>query len=142
MTHRLRQDDERRLYGADYADHGLVFAQPDGNPLRPDWISAAFKRHLVAAGVIAEGEPVSPMKALRSSMVAALHEAGTQLEVISAVTGHSGTKVTREHYLSVSAERTREPFGLIAAQLSAGRTDRLSDQRPETVGSPESREGG
>jgi integrase len=27
---------EREFFGIDYRDHGLVFARPDGLPLRPD----------------------------------------------------------------------------------------------------------
>ncbi len=46
----------------------------------------------------------------------ALDEAGAPLEVISKVTGHSGGDVTRDHYLSVSAERTRREFETVADQ--------------------------
>jgi integrase len=41
-THRSRQDEFRAQFGSDYADLGLVFAQPDGNPLRPDSVSASI----------------------------------------------------------------------------------------------------
>lgn len=137
LTHRLQQDAERELFGDDYADHDLVFAKPDGNPWRPGWISSEFKRHLLAAGVITAGERVPPIKALRSSAVTALHEAGATLEVISKVTGHApGSKVTQDSYLAVTAERTRTEFALIATRLSPERSDRLSDQHGKTVASP------
>jgi len=118
LAHRFRQNDERELYGDGYADHGLVFAQPDGNPWRPGRISDQFKRHLKAAGVIADGERVPPMKTLRSTAFTALHEAGLDLEAIAPVIGHSGTKVGREHYLVMSAERTRTEFESIASRLT------------------------
>jgi len=57
------------------------------------------------------------LKALRSTMVTNLHEAGTPLEVISKVTGHAGGEVTRDHYLAVSAERTRLEFQAVANRL-------------------------
>jgi integrase len=133
LAHRLRQEDERRLYGNDYADHDLVFARPDGQPWRPSWISSEFKRHMVGAGIVAEGEKVPPMKTLRSTAVTALHEAGAELEVISKVTGHAGTEVTKEHYLAITAENTRTEFQLIAGRLLGGRSDRLSDHRAETA---------
>ena len=130
MGHRLRQDDERALYGTDFAAHDLVFAQPDGNPWRPSWVSAEFRRLIVASGAAAGLDKVPSLKALRSTMVTNLHEAGTAIEVISKVTGHAGTGVTVDHYLNVTAERTRTAFEVIDARLTAGRSDRLSDQRP------------
>jgi integrase len=111
MAHRLRQDHERSVYGADYADHGLVFARPDGNPWKPSWISGQFKRHMVNSGASKGMERVPSLKALRSTMVTALHEEGVSLEVVSRVAGHAGTRVTDEHYLSVTAERTRREIG-------------------------------
>lgn len=137
MAHRLRQDAEREAFGTDYADHGLVFARPDGNPWRPDWISREFKRTFKASGA-AEGMPKVPsLKALRSTSVTALHEAGVSLEVIQRTTGHVvGGNVTRDHYLVVSAERTRAEYAAIAARRTggdrSGRSDRLSDHTPET----------
>jgi intergrase/recombinase len=70
------------------------------------------------------------IKALRSTMVTNLHEAGAPLEVISKVTGHAGGEVTREHYLRVSAERTRSEFDTVSRRLldSSGRSDHQSDQ--------------
>lgn len=130
---RRRQDYERELYGADYRDHGLVFAEPDGNPMRPSRVSAEFKRIMVESGAAAGLDRVPSLKALRSSMVTALHEEGVALEVISTVTGHADTRVTRDHYLAVTAERARVEFGAIAARLSTGRSDRLTDQQRETV---------
>lgn len=132
LEHRLRQDHERELYGRDYADHGLLFPRPDGNPLTPSWVSAEFRRLMKSSGAGVGLEKAPTIKALRSSMVTALHEQGVALEVISTVTGHASTAPTRQHYLSVSAERTRIEFAVIAARLVAGRSDRLSDQRTET----------
>lgn len=136
-AHRLRQDAERELYGASYADHGLVFAQPDGTPWRPDWISREFKRTFVESGAGGGMAKVPSLKALRSTSVTALHEAGVSLEVIQRVAGHAAcSDVTRDHYLAVSAERTRAEFEAIAARLSgsdrSGRSDRQSDHRTET----------
>ena len=133
MAHRLRQDHERALYGPDYADHGLVFARPDGNPWRPGWISDEFTKLMVASGAAEGLERVPSLKALRSTMVTALHEEGVALEVVSRVAGHAGTRVTDDHYLSVTAERTRGEFSAIAARLTTGRrSDRLSDQHQKT----------
>ena len=37
MAHRLQQDVERNAWGAEYADHGLVFAREDGDPYDRPW---------------------------------------------------------------------------------------------------------
>jgi integrase len=131
-VHKLRQDEEREAYGCDFSDHGLVFARPDGTPWRPDWISREFKRLFKASGAAQGLTRVPPIKALRSTSVTALHEAGLSLEVIRKVSGHAGTQVMREHYLSVAAERTRSEFEAIASRLDSSRSDRLSDQHAGT----------
>lgn len=121
IAHRLRQDDERAACGSDYTDHGLVFAQPDGNPLDPDTISDWFGRTFTASGA-ADGLPrVPPLKALRSTAFTALFEQGVPMEVIAAIIGHEGTAVGRRHYLSVSAESVRAEFGDIADRLGGPR---------------------
>lgn len=128
--HRRAQAVERALYGADYADHQLVFAQADGTPLRPGWVSDQFIKLVKASGAAAGLARVPSLKSLRSSAVTGLHEAGTPLEVVSKVTGHADTKVTADHYLGVTAERVRNEFAAIAARLAPERTDPLSDPRP------------
>jgi integrase len=141
ISQKLAQDDDRELYGDDYSDHGLVSARPDGLPWRPDWISSEFKRLMLASGAVAPGGKMPSLKALRSTMVTGLHEEGTPIEVIAGVTGHADGAVTREHYLSVSAERTRTEFAALAKRrtpkqrdaVEAGRTDQQSDQRSKPL---------
>jgi integrase len=50
QVHKLRQDAEREAYGSTYAGHGLIFCQPDGNPLTPDYVSDGFGRGFVKSG--------------------------------------------------------------------------------------------
>ncbi|MBZ5620176.1 MAG: hypothetical protein LAQ69_15840 [Acidobacteriia bacterium] len=40
-AHRKRQDEFRQQFGPDYQAGDLIFANPDGSPLRPDSVSAA-----------------------------------------------------------------------------------------------------
>jgi hypothetical protein len=142
MTHQLAQDEEKAAYGATYADHGSVFCLPDGNPLSPSLVSATFKRHVrdsgagAGAGAGAGTAKPASLKALWSSAVTALHDAGMAIETISKVTGHASTQVTIERYLSVNAERARPEFEVIASRLVRERSDRLTDQQRQTVTQP------
>jgi hypothetical protein len=120
-THLAAQDRERKLLGPDYRDHGLVFQQPDGSPWRPDSISREFKRLMRQSGAAGGLEKVPSLKSHRSTAVTELHEAGVQLEVIAKITGQVNGEVTREHYLSVTAERTRRGFRGLSGQVSPGR---------------------
>ncbi|MFB7459590.1 tyrosine-type recombinase/integrase [Streptomyces sp. NPDC056188] len=51
LAHRMRQDAEREQWDEAYADHGLVFAREDGNPLRPDDVTKLFGALVDAAGL-------------------------------------------------------------------------------------------
>jgi integrase len=132
-VHKLSQEAERAAYGSTYLDHGAVFCEPDGNPLRPSKVSAWFKGHVVASGAAAGMDKVPSLKALRSSAVTALHEAGMAIETIAKVTGHASTQTTIEHYLAVNAERARDGFEVIATRLVRERTDRLTDRQAKTA---------
>jgi integrase len=133
QVHKLAQEAERAAYGAGYCDHGAVFCEPDGSPLRPSKVSAWFKGHVIASGAAAGMDKVPSLKALRSSAVTALHEAGMAIETIAKIMGHASTDPTIEHYLAVNAERAREGFEVIATRLVSRRTDRLTDQQRKTA---------
>lgn len=49
--HRKAQQEEREWLGDGYRDHGLVFCAPDGIPLRPGGVTAAFEEHVKACGL-------------------------------------------------------------------------------------------
>ncbi len=42
LAHRLRQELERLEWDEAYVDHGLVFADVDGNPIRPDFVTERY----------------------------------------------------------------------------------------------------
>jgi hypothetical protein len=44
-------DQERRDFGAEYHDHGVLFCWPDGRPPHPDTITRRFKKLAAAAGL-------------------------------------------------------------------------------------------
>jgi integrase len=93
-AHRRRQNDCRRQFGADYRAGDLIFAHPDGSPLKPDSISATvsllFRRLKMPAG--------ASLHSLRHTHTSHLLANGVPLPVVSARLGHSSIRTTQEIY--------------------------------------------
>jgi len=79
-VHRSRQDEFRRPFGPDYQTGDLIFANPDGSPLRPDSVSAAvsllFRRLKLPKG--------ASLHLLRHNHTSHLLADGVPLPVVSA----------------------------------------------------------
>jgi integrase len=95
--HRQKQSALRQKYGTDYrADLDLIFANPDGTPLRPDSISSAvsalFKRLKIAK------PKGAALHLLRHSHGSHMLANGVPLPVVSARLGHSSVRVTADVY--------------------------------------------
>jgi integrase len=95
--HRKRQDEFRKQFGPDYrADLDLIFANPDGTPLKPDSISASvsalFKRLKIPK------PKGSALHLLRHSHTSVLLAEGVPLPAVSARLGHSSVRTTQEIY--------------------------------------------
>jgi integrase len=92
--HRSRQDEFRRQFGRDYHGGDLVFAEPDGSPLKPDSVSASvsllFRRLKLPKG--------ASLHSLRHTHTSHLLADGVPLTVVSARLGHSSVRVTAEIY--------------------------------------------
>jgi integrase len=94
-THRKRQDEFRQQYGTDYrADLDLIFANPDGAPLRPNSISAVvsllFRRLGLPKG--------ASLHSLRHSHGSHLVADGVPLPVVAERLGHSSIRTTVDVY--------------------------------------------
>jgi len=94
-VHRKRQDEFRRQFGPDYrADLDLIFANPDGTPLKPDSVSATvsalFRRLKLPKG--------ASLHTLRHTHGSHLLANGVPLPVVSERLGHSSVRVTAEVY--------------------------------------------
>jgi len=93
--HRKHQYEFRRQFGPDYmADLDLIFANPDGTPLKPDSVSATvsvlFRRLKLPIG--------ASLHSLRHTHTSHLLADGVPLPVVSARLGHSSVRVTAEIY--------------------------------------------
>ena len=96
-VHRCQQDEFRRKFGPDYrANLDLVFADPDGTPLKPDSISATvsalFKRLKIAK------PKGAALHLLRHTHTSVLLAQGVSLPTVSARLGHSSVRTTQEIY--------------------------------------------
>jgi integrase len=94
-THRERQGEFRRQFGPDYrADLDLIFANPDGTPLRPNSISSVvsllFRRLGLPKG--------ASLHSLRHTHGSHLVADGVPLPVVAERLGHSSVRTTADVY--------------------------------------------
>jgi len=94
-AHRRRQDEFRAQYGPDYrTDLDLIFADIDGEPLKPDSVSSAvsllFRRLKLPKG--------GSLHSLRHTHGSHLLANGVPLPVVSERLGHSSVRVTADVY--------------------------------------------
>ena len=94
-SHHKRQEEFRRQFGPDYrSDLDLIFANPDGTPLRPDSVSAsvsALCRRLKLPKDVS-------LHTLRHSHGSHLLAAGMEITAVSERLGHSSIRVTADVY--------------------------------------------
>lgn len=88
LKHQAEQNAHKEKVGDLYVDHGLVWAGPCGEPLRPDAVS---KRHRELTGV--------DMKTFRRGAVSMMVATGVPVEVVQAASGHADDQVMKDHYL-------------------------------------------
>lgn len=101
---RERQEAARAAVGTAWQDqHGLIFTDGLGRPLRPDDVNHAWHRVLDAAGL-----PSIPFHGLRHSAATALLSAGVPLKVVADQLGHSTIVLTANTYAAVVPELRRE----------------------------------
>jgi integrase len=94
-SHRKRQDEFRRQFGSDYrTDLDLIFANPDGSPLKPDSISSAVSL-LSRRLKLPKG---ASLHTLRHSHTSHLLADGVDIATVSERLGHSSVRVTAEIY--------------------------------------------
>ncbi len=94
-VHRKRQNELRLQFGPDYrSDLDLIFASPDGTPLRPDSISSAvsllFRRLGLPKG--------ASLHSLRHSHGSHLVANGVPLPVVAERLGHASVRTTADVY--------------------------------------------
>ncbi len=91
--HRRRQLKQRLLVGPDFHGQDLVFANPDGRPLNPEYVSRRFQRLVSSAGL-----PSVRLHDLRHTHATLALAAGVPTRMLSDRLGHSATAVTTDIY--------------------------------------------
>jgi integrase len=94
-AHRIYQDARRKVAGARWKEHNLVFASDVGTPLDSHNVRRAFRKVVKATGLVPEEWTPREM---RHSFVSLLSDSGVPLEDIARLVGHSGTAVTEAVY--------------------------------------------
>ena len=83
-AHVERLDQERRDFGPDYRDHGVLFCWQDGRPPHPDTITRRFKQLAAAAGL-----PEIDLHDVRHSYATAGRDAKIDWKALSKRIGHA-----------------------------------------------------
>jgi integrase len=94
--HRRQQAEDRLKIGPDYQDHGLVFAQPDGQPSKPSGLTNGFITLLARAGL-----PRMRFHDLRHGHATHILREGVHPKVVSERLGHSTVGITLDTYSHV-----------------------------------------
>ena len=119
LSHQLRQQGERDAWGDAYADHGLVFAREDGNPLRPDDVTKLFGSLVDAAGLRR-----IRLHDLRHGQASLMLAAGIDMAIVSKRLGHSTITITSDTYSHLLGGVGRD---------AADRASALIPRAPKTV---------
>jgi integrase len=95
-AHRKAQRDFRSQFGPDYRALDLIFANPDGPPLKPDSVSATvsalFKRLKIPK------PKGGALHLLRHTLASQMLDSGVPLPVVSQRLGHSSVRMTADVY--------------------------------------------
>ena len=115
-AHRLRQDEFRRQFGADYrTDLDLIFANPDGTELKPDSISATVSRITRQLG-LPKG---TSLHTVRHSHASILLERGVAMTTVSERMGHSSVRTTADIYSHALRGKDREAAEIFGKVMQA-----------------------
>jgi integrase len=91
--HKREQDQQRALYGTDYANLNLIFARPDGNYYSPDKLGTRVRAAMGRAGLTGVS-----LHSLRHSHASELLSKGAPITAVSERLGHASPNITLSIY--------------------------------------------
>jgi len=138
--HRSEQNNDKRLYGPEYQDHGLVFCQPNGAYYSPDKMGCRVKELMIAVGL----KGVS-LHSLRHSFASELLSKGTPIPVVSERLGHANPNITLSIYSHAIPADSRAAAKIwddsLADVINASRKPRASRSLAESCTGTDQRTG-
>lgn len=108
-------DQERREFGPDYQDHGLLFCWETGKPPHPDTITRRFKRLAAAAGL-----PEIDLHDVRHSYATLGRDARIDWKSLSKRIGHADVAFTMKQYVQTDLEADRQVANTLAQLILGG----------------------
>jgi integrase len=115
--HRRRQLEARMKAGASWENHGFIFTNGEGEPLKIAAVRKAHRRICEAAGLTATFK----LKSSRHSCASALINANVPLKMISDRLGHASVRTTMDVYGVVDEESQREASERIGELFGIGK---------------------
>lgn len=97
LEHHLRQAAEREQLGDAYVDHGLVFADVDGNPWKPDHVPKTFARLQRQSGL-----RKTRLHDLRHAWASLMLAGGVDIAIVSKSLGHANIRITSDTHSHLS----------------------------------------
>ncbi len=116
---RVRQAEERLLYGSGYTDLDLVFSRPDGTSINPDNFSQAFDRRIARYRL-----PRIRLHDLRHTWATLALQAGVDVKIVSERLGHASAKITWDIYQHVTPAMQTDAAETVARLISGARRGR------------------
>ena len=108
-------DQERKDFGPDYHDHGVLFCWENGKPPHPDTITRRFKKLAQAAGL-----PAIDLHDVRHSYATAGRNAKIDWKALSKRIGHADVAFTMKQYVQTDLEADREVANVLADLILGG----------------------
>jgi integrase len=108
-------DQERRDFGLDYDDRGVLFCWENGKPPHPDTITRRFKKLSRAAGL-----PAIDLHDVRHSYATAGRNAKIDWKALSKRIGHADVAFTMKQYVQTDLEADREVANTLADLIIGG----------------------
>ena len=113
--HRRLRLAERLAWGEAWRNHGLVFCQEDGTPVRPDWFTRWVNRTARESGVKMIGT-----HGLRHTWATLALKAGVHVKVVSERLGHASVATTMDIYSHVLPSMQREAAQVVTDLILEG----------------------
>jgi integrase len=108
-------DQERKDFGPDYDDHGVLFCWENGTPPHPDTITRRFKRLAASAGL-----PEIDLHDVRHSYATAGRDAKIDWKALSQRIGHADVAFTMKQYVQTDLEADRQVANTLATLIIGG----------------------